>query len=132
MEESASVLSRGQERAVVALIAHPSVTEAAKSAGVSETSIWRWLQEDKFQAKLREAQGRVMDGALVTLQAAMTGAVDALVRNMSCGTPAVEVQAAKATLDFTLKTREMFDYSERIKALEAALAARELADQGAQ
>jgi hypothetical protein len=132
MEESAVVLSRGQERALVALIARPSVAEAAKSAGVSETSIWRWLQDERFQAKLREAQGKVMDGALVTLQAAMTGAVDALVRNMSCGIPAVEVQAAKATLDFTLKTREMFDYSERIKALEAALKAREQADQGTQ
>ena len=64
MEESAVVLSRGQERAVVALISHPSVVEAAKTI-----------------------------------------------------------------LDFTLRTREQFEYLERIKALEAALKAREEAEQ---
>ena len=122
-------LSRSKERAVVAMMAHPSIAEAARIAGVSESSIWRWLQDDSFQARLREAQSKVMDGALSSLQGSMTGAVDCLVRNLSCGTPSAEVQAAKTILDFTLKTREQFEYAERIKALEAALKAREQAEQ---
>jgi hypothetical protein len=117
-------LSRNQEKAVVALMAHPSIAEAAKSAGVSESSIWRWLQDDPFQARLREAQTKVMDGALISLQGAMTGAVDCLVRNLSCGTPSAEVQAAKTILDYTLKVREMFDITERIKELERTLTLR--------
>lgn len=121
-------LSRSKERAVVAMMAHPSIAEAAKSAGVSESSIWRWLQDDSFQVRLRAAQGKVMDGALSSLQGSMTSAVDCLVRNLNCGTPTAEVQAAKTILDFTLKTREQFDYLERIKALEAALKAREDAE----
>lgn len=117
-------LSRNQEKAVVALMAHPSIAEAAKSAGVSESSIWRWLQDEPFQARLREAQSKVMDGALISLQGAMTGAVDCLVRNLSCGTPSAEVQAAKTILDYTLKVREMFEITERIKVLERNLALR--------
>lgn len=69
-----------------------------------------------------------MDGALSSLQGSMTGAVDCLVRNLSCGTPSAEVQAAKVILDFTLKAREQFDYAARLKQLEAALKAREEAD----
>jgi transposase len=121
-------LSRSKERAVVAMMAHPSIAEAAKVAGVSESSIWRWLQDDSFQARLRDAQSKVMDGALSSLQGSMTSAVNCLVRNLNCGTPAAEVQAAKTILDFTLKTRQQFDYLERIKALEAALRAREDAE----
>jgi hypothetical protein len=128
-EGEAADLSHRQERAVVAMMANPSISKAAEVAGVSESSIWRWLQDDSFQGRLRAAQSRVMDGALSSLQGAMTAAVDCLVRNLSCGTPAAEVQAGKAILDFTLKTRQQFDYMERIKALEAALKTREAAEQ---
>jgi hypothetical protein len=62
------------------------------------------------------------------LQAAGTEAIDALKRNLTCGTPAAEVQAAKAILDFTLKVREQFDHGHRIKQLEDALKAREEAE----
>jgi hypothetical protein len=55
------------------------------------------------------------------LQAASAEAVAALQRNLSCGVPATEVGAAKIILDFTLKARELFDYGDRIRALEAKL-----------
>jgi hypothetical protein len=128
-QQSERDLSRNQERAVVAMMAHPSIAEAAKSAGVAESSIWRWLQDESFQSRLRAAQSKVMDGALSSLQGAMTSAVDTLVRNLNCGVPAAENQAAKSVLDFTLKARHHFDYLERIRVLEAALRARERAEQ---
>lgn len=56
--EDSSNLSRNQEKAIVALMAHPSIAEAAKSAGVSESSIWRWLQDEPFQARIRKRKVR--------------------------------------------------------------------------
>jgi len=121
-------LSRKAEAAIVALLAHPTMPEAAKAAGVSETSLWRWLQRDDFRKKYREAQDKVFDGALGSLQGASTEAVNCLRRNLTCGNSSAEVQAARTILDYTLKARQLFDLENRISQLEAALKAREEAE----
>lgn len=121
-------LERKTEAAIVALLAHPTMPEAAKAAGVSETTLWRWLQRDDFRKKYREAQDKVFDGALGSLQGASTDAVSCLRRNLACGNPSAEVQAARTILDYTIKARELFDLQNRIALLEAALKAREEAE----
>src|SRR5215470_6810621 len=73
-------LSRKREAAILALLAHPTIPEAAKACGISETTMWRWLQRSDFQERYREAQHRVFDGALRSLQSASTEAVDCLRR----------------------------------------------------
>ena len=118
-------LSRKAQAAVVALLAHPTIPEAAKACGVSETTIWRWLQREDFQNEYRKAQSKVFDGALCSLQGASTEAVDCLRRNLNCKNPSAEVQAARTILDYTLKARELFDFETRLAQLEAALKARE-------
>jgi transposase len=124
-------LSRREAAAIVALLAHPTIPEAAKAAGVSETTLWRWLQRDDFRKKYREAQDKVFDGALGSLQGASTEAVDCLKRNLTSGTPSAEVQAAKVILEYTIKARELFGLDERIRQLEAALKDREEAEAAA-
>ncbi len=121
-------LERKTEAAIVALLAHPTMPEAAKAAGVSETTLWRWLQRDDFRKKYREAQDKVFEGALGSLQGASTEAVACLRRNLASGNPSVQVQAARIILDYTIKAREMFELENRIAVLEAALKAREEAD----
>src|SRR6185312_11902969 len=121
-------LGRKAEAAIVALLAHPTMPEAAKAAGVSETTLWRWLQRDDFRKKYREAQAKVFDGALGSLQGASTEAVNCLRRNLTCGNPSAEVQAARTILDYTLRARQLFELETRITFLETALAAREEAD----
>lgn len=121
-------LGRKSEAAIVALLANPTMPEAAKAAGVSETTLWRWLQRDDFRKKYREAQDKVFDGALGSLQGASTEAVNCLRRNLTCGNASAEVQAARTILDYTLRAREMFELENRVVQLEAALKAREEAE----
>lgn len=121
-------LERKAEAAIVALLANPTMPEAARAAGVSETTLWRWLQRDDFQKRYREAQNKVFDGALGALQGATAEAVDCLRRNLACSRPGVQVQAARTILDYTLKARQLFDLEIRIGQLEAALKAREEAE----
>jgi hypothetical protein len=87
-----------------------------------------WLQRADFRKKYREAQDRVFDGALGSLHGATTEAVNCLRRNLSCGNPSAEVQAARTILDYALRARELFDLENRIAVLEAALKAREEAE----
>ncbi|HEX8775265.1 MAG TPA: transposase family protein [Pyrinomonadaceae bacterium] len=122
------VLSRRHESVIVALLANPTMKDAATAAGVSESTVWRLMQREDFQKRYREAQDKALDGALGALQGAATLAISALKRNLDCGTPAAEVQAAKVLLDYTLKVREQFDYAARLKQLEMALKAREEAE----
>lgn len=114
-------LTRRQEAMIVALLAHPTLKDAAEAAGVSESTLWRLLQREDFQRHYREAQNTALNGALGTLQGAATEAINTLKKNLSCGTPSAEVQAAKAILDFTFKAREQLDLEERVKTLEKRL-----------
>jgi hypothetical protein len=122
------VLSRRHEAVIVALLAHPTIKDAAAAAGVNESTVWRLMQREDFQKRYREAQDKALDGALGTLQGAAAEAVGTLQRNLKCGVPAAEVGAAKALLDFTLKVREQLGIGDRIRALEQMLKARQTAD----
>ena len=112
-----------QERAIVALLAEPSIEAAAQTAEVSDVTIWRWMKQPEFRAKLRDARRAVVEGAIGRLQAAATEAVDTLRRNLTCGTPSFEVRAAATILDQAIKAVELFDVVERVEQLEARLAA---------
>lgn len=114
-------LSRRHEAVMVALLSNPKIKDAAAAAGVNEATVWRLMQREDFQIRYREAAGKVFDSTLGTLQGATAEAVATLQKNLTCGVPAAEVQAAKIILDFTMKARELFDFGDRIKALEAKL-----------
>ena len=111
---------RSEDAAIAALLSEPTIGGAAMVVGVSESTLLRWLQEPAFKAQYRAARRQVVEAAIGRLQSATTKAVDALERNLSCGTPAVEVGAAKAILDQAIKGIELVDLAERIEQLEAA------------
>lgn len=114
-------LTRKANAAIAALLSEPTLADAAACVGISETTLWRWLQRDDFRQKLKQAQETVFDGALNNLQSSTTEAVNCLRRNLNCKRPSVQVQAARSLLHFTLKARELFDQEARITELETRL-----------
>jgi DNA-binding MurR/RpiR family transcriptional regulator len=124
------VLSRRHESVIVALLANSTMKDAASAAGVSESTVWRLMQREDFQKRYREAQDEALNSALGSIQGAATEAVATLREIASNGkVEAARVQASKTILDFTFKVRQQFGLEERIKQLEAALKAREEAEQ---
>jgi hypothetical protein len=115
-------LSRHGARVLAALLQHPTVTEAAKASGISERSIFRWLQREDFREQYKAAQRAVVDDAIGELQAATKEAVATLWRNLSCGNHASEVRAAQIILERSFKAIEIEELQERIERLEAMLA----------
>jgi len=123
------VLSRRHEQVIVALIANPKLTDAARAAGVSESTIWRLMQREDFQRRYREAQTEALNAALGSIQGAATQAIDTLTEISRNGkNETARVQASKAVLDYTFRVREQFDMGERLKQLEAALKRRQEMD----
>ena len=114
-------LDRKKQAAISALLTHPSIEKAALAAGVSEKTLWRWLQLPEFSEAYQQARDQVLEQTLSLLHKATGGAVAALVRNLKCGTPGVEVRAAVAVLDQTFKARELLEMEKRLQYVEEVL-----------
>ncbi len=68
-----------RDRAVLALLSEKTVTDAAKKAGVDESTLRRWLSEDEaFQADYAAARQAAFEVSIHRVQALTAQAVDTL------------------------------------------------------
>ncbi|MGH9834952.1 MAG: hypothetical protein ACRD9Y_18180 [Blastocatellia bacterium] len=122
-ESQKGELTPKQVGAIEALLSEPTTTIAAKSAGVGEATLFRWLNDPDFSAAYRDARGRLLERALTILQASSTDAAECLrdiVRNKKAPVYA-RLSAAKTILEIGLKAREALEVEERLRALEERL-----------
>lgn len=121
--KSGDVLTAAQQKAVQALLTAPSIAAAAKSAGVAERTLHRWLRENAhFRDALAQAEGQVIGAVTRRLVGYADHALTVMVTVMADKTnsPATRLRAAQAILDSMLRLRELRNLEERISALEAA------------
>ena len=113
-------LSRNQERAISALLLHPSMSKAATAAGVGEVTLWRWLQIPEFKDRYRLARREAVGQAVGHLQSACGVAVLALTDiSQDVNNPAsARVSAARTVLEMALKGVELEDLAVRVEELE--------------
>ena len=71
-------MSYRQESAIAALLCSPTIPEAAKTAGVCERTLFRWLQDPVFQQSYRAARREAVSQAIAGLQKASSEAVQTL------------------------------------------------------
>src|SRR5215218_1802246 len=90
--------TRREEAAIAALLACPTIEQAAERAGVGESTLRGWLRDPAFQQRYRSARRQVVEQAISGLQQATGEAVTALRRNLTSGVPASEIASAKAIL----------------------------------
>jgi transposase len=116
-------ISRKREMAIAALLSHPSIPAAAKSIGISEKSLGRWLRQNEFREAYLAAKRQGIRQALTSIQAAIEEAVQTLrdVMNDSASPPASRVNSAKTIIDFAVKGLELEDFELRLARLEEHL-----------
>jgi hypothetical protein len=114
-------IDRKWEQAIAALLAEPTVQDAARAAKVSYASLKGWLQEHEFVTAYRAARREVLEQAIGRLQQACGQAVETLVRNLSCGKGPVEVRAALGVLDQAARGLETTDLLAEVEALRQEL-----------
>ncbi len=116
-------LTAKQERALLALLEHGTIAEACKVVGVSDVTLWRWLQLPEFQKAYRASRRQVVEGAIAQLQNDCTIAVRVLreVAEDVHAPASARVSAAKTILEQSISAVELIDLQERIEQLEGFL-----------
>jgi len=99
----------------------PTLRAAAASAGISETTLWRWLRDSDFKAAYRKARSDALAQATARLQTLTGAAVEALAKivgneNVS---PQVRLSAASKIIEMAFKAAEIDELDARLETLEA-------------
>jgi hypothetical protein len=93
----------------LALLAEPTVEAAAAKVGVAYSTLKEWLRDPEFQADYAAARRELLERGVARLLATVGKAVEALERNLTCGTPAAEIRAALAVLTHAMRGTEMLN-----------------------
>lgn len=111
-----------QRAAVRALLTARTLADAAHAAGVGHRTLARWMTQPAFRDALSQAEGAVLDGISRRLLGLADEATDVLQARMSdATTPATQLRATTAALDFALRLRELQSVEARLARLEDAL-----------
>jgi hypothetical protein len=113
-------LTRKQDLAIAALLLHPTIGDAAKAAGVDESTLWRWLKLPGFRAAYQAARAEAVSQAIARLQHASGVAVTTLVRVMADqkAPASAKVAAAKTVLETAVRGTELSELQRRVTELE--------------
>lgn len=118
--EDAGALPAKQELALRAVISHATLKEAALASGVSETTLWRYMQDEAFSRRLREARRDAVNHAVIRLQRASSDAVTVLhdLMKKEDAPASARITAARTVLDYSMRAVEMDELRTRIEELE--------------
>lgn len=127
--DDANALSANQERALAALLSSRTHKEAALAAGVSETTLWRYMQDETFARQLREARRRARSHLSIRLEGASEDAVTILCELMAKeSVPAPSrISAIRTVLEYSYRA-EMDDFQARMEEWEKFIKAKQEQD----
>lgn len=109
-----------KEKALQALLVCRTRAEAAKAAGIGESTLRGYLKEPEFLERYREAFGNLVQDATRQAQQAINPALSTLKEIMEDKDEqaTARIQAARSTLEYALKLTEQNDILEQLRELE--------------
>ncbi|MBA3247309.1 MAG: hypothetical protein H0T63_04415 [Pyrinomonadaceae bacterium] len=127
MKPPAEKLSPKQERALVALLDCGEIQAASERAGVSDVTLWRWLQQPDFQARYRAARRQLVETAIAQLQSDCTTAARVLreVAEDREAPASSRVAAARAIIEQSISAVQLTDLQAEVEEIKRLLAERE-------
>ncbi len=105
------------ERAVLAVLSHPRLEDAARELGVSRTTLWRMMQDEEFQERLDEVREQQSQQILDSLQANALAAVKFLadIADDKQAPLTTRVQASGKILDYWFRASQRLDSKARLE-----------------
>jgi hypothetical protein len=122
MAYQSSKLGRKQDEAILALMTHKNVEDAARAASVGVRTLWRWLKQPEFDAAYREVRRSTFSQSTARLQQASSAAVSTLLKIMvDPNAPAASrVRAADVVMEHGIRAIQIEDIQARLSELERA------------
>lgn len=112
-------LSPKQIQAITALLSHPTMEQAAKSADVARRTLYQWLSEPAFKAALTEAESAAIDHAVRGLVSLVEPAMETLKEALAPEQKMVtRLRAVTLILEQMLKLVELRSFDARLTELE--------------
>ena len=108
---------------VAALAGGATVQEAARSARVSESTVYRRLNDAVFHQRVAQARSEMLTRAVGTLARVAAAAATTLALLLKADSESVRLGAARTVLELATKLRESEELERRIALLEERTAA---------
>ena len=116
-----SGLSSRQQEALPIIAAAPTLAEAARSAGIGHTTLYRWLEDDRFRYELTRLREQSADLARQELQGLMLRSVSVLAEALEDPDKDFRLRAARYSLTFAGRIAETQGLLKKIDSLEQSL-----------
>ncbi len=113
-------MNEKQEKAIPALLACSTLSEAAAVVGITERTLYNWLKDESFSNEYRAARWQAAGQAIARLQSIASEAAEALqdVYSDKENPASSRVSAARTVLELSIKAVELENLEARITALE--------------
>jgi hypothetical protein len=109
---------RSKENALIVLATCSNYIEAAKQLEVTPQTIYEWLKDEDFAAKLELTRNHIVNNAICSMKAHVTKAVDTLGRLLDDPSPQIQRGAANDLINHVSRFIELKDLQKRIEAIE--------------
>lgn len=109
-----------QQKALLALLKHPTKEKAAAAAGITSKTLRSYLSDPEFQAEYRKAFAGMVEDATRQAQQAIAPALSTLrevVEDRGEGSQ-FRISAARSILEYSLKLTEQNDILAKLQELE--------------
>ena len=113
-------LSPRQLLALPYLANAPSVTEGARVDNVGRTTLYRWMNDPTFRAKLQRMRDQVVDLDLAELEALTFRSVHVLAEVLEDPNPALRLRAARIILQASAQAQGARELQRRVDVLDDA------------
>lgn len=111
-----------RELMLSALLANPTIRDASKACDVPERTLYTWLRRPDFKAEYDRRRGQLVQSAWNALHGRLSEAIDIVADMMrdTSTSPQIRLSAARAIIEYSLRSVEQLDILPRLEALEAA------------
>jgi transposase-like protein len=112
-----------KDRAILALLEHPTMEKAAEAVGVHPATLRRWLRQPEFQESLRQARREKFSQSMGLLHLGTNAAISNLLKIMRDPNQpgSTQVRAIDSLLNRVTKAIEIEDILARLAALERSV-----------
>ena len=115
-QNETSRLTRRQVLALPTLAVAPNLTQAARDAGISESTLRRWLQDERFRDELDRLTHEIAETTRQGLKDVMLQSFSVIKELMADPDPTVRLRAARAAVILGIQVCKVEDLRRENKA----------------